>query len=171
MKLTKKGFSLSEVPQLVIVFLVVAIILGIAATVLTEVRTTQVAASVNDLKSVDKTATNVSAVEYNGDYNTLGCSSVKVYNGTNAKEVTSEFTLTSAVRSCTLRITGGNATIQGKTVEINYTKAREPYTTAYNVSSDGLSSQTSLSNWQSTWIVIVSASVILGLIYKYMLAP
>ena len=43
---SKKGFQITEVPQLVIVLLVIAIMLGIGATILTQVRTTQTLNSV-----------------------------------------------------------------------------------------------------------------------------
>jgi Tfp pilus assembly protein FimT len=45
MKMSKKGFQLTEVPQLVIVLLVIAIVLGVGATVLTQVRSTQTTGS------------------------------------------------------------------------------------------------------------------------------
>ena len=41
MKLSKKGFQLTEVPALVIVFVVVAVVMGIGATILSQVQTTQ----------------------------------------------------------------------------------------------------------------------------------
>ena len=170
MRITKKGeFSLTEVPQLVIVFLVIAIVLGVSATVLSSVQTTQTTGTASDLRSSTATATNVSAVVYNGEFNTLACSGVVVYNGTNNKVVTSEFTLTSAFQSCTARIVGGNNTIQGKTVTLNYTKTRQTFPMAYNVTTDGLNSAKSLSGWQGSWVVIMAAAIILGIIYKYML--
>ena len=168
MRINKKGFQLTEIPQLVIVLLVIAIVLGVGATVLTQVRSTQTSSSASDLRSADITATNASAVVYNGEFNTLACSGVAIYNGTNAKRVTSEFTLTSAFQSCTAQITGGNNTIQGKTVEVNYTKTRETFSLAYNVSSQGLQGQTDFSEWQATFVVILAAAVILGIIYKYL---
>ena len=85
-KISKKGFSLTEVPQLVIVFLVIAVVLGVGATVLTQVQTTQT--------------------------------------------------------------TGG---------------------AAYNITGQGITAQKSLSGWQGTWVVIVAAAIILGIIYRYML--
>ena len=85
MKMSKKGFQLTEVPQLVIVLLVIAIVLGVGATVLTQVRSTQT--------------------------------------------------------------TGG---------------------IAYNITTQGLQGQTDLSEWQTTWVVIVAAAVILGIIYRYL---
>ena len=84
--MNKKGFNITEVPQLVIVFLVIAVILGVGATVLTQVRSTQTTNSV-----------------------------------------------------------------------------------AYNMTTQGLDAQKGLSNWQGTWVVIVAAAVILGIIYRYLL--
>ena len=168
MKMSKKGFQLTEVPQLVIVLLVIAIVLGVGATVLTQIRTTQTSPSASDLRTTTITATNASAQTYNGEFNTLACTNVVVYNGTNNKVVTSEFTLTSAYQLCTAQITGGNNTIQGKTVTVNYTKTRETFSVAYNTTQQGLTAQTDLSEWQTTWVVIVAAAVILGIIYKYL---
>ena len=84
-KLSKKGFNLTEVPQLVIVLLVIAIVLGVGATVLTQIQGTQTS--------------------------------------------------------------GGRA---------------------YNITQEGLEGQTDLSEWQTTWVVIVAAAVILGIIYRYL---
>jgi hypothetical protein len=85
MRMSKKGFQLTEVPQLVIVLLVIAIVLGVGATVLTQVRSTQTAGGI-----------------------------------------------------------------------------------AYNITTQGLQGQTDLSEWQTTWVVIVAAAVILGIIYRYL---
>jgi uncharacterized protein YceK len=84
-KLSKKGFILTEVPQLVIILLVIAIVMGIGATVLTQIQGTQATGS-----------------------------------------------------------------------------------SAYNVTQDGLEAQADLSGWQTTWVVIVAAAVILGVIYQYL---
>ena len=83
--MSKKGFSLNEVPQLVIVLLVVAVVLGVGATVLTQVQTTQTS----------------------GTY-------------------------------------------------------------AYNITGEGLTGLYDLSGWQTTWVVIIAAAVILGIIYRYL---
>jgi hypothetical protein len=169
MKLSKKGFQLSEVPQMVIVLLVVAIVLGVGATVLTQMKSAGgMTGSASDLRSTTATATNASAQTYNGEYNTLGCSGVAVYNGTNNKVVTSEFTLTSAYQLCTARILAGNNTIQGKTVTINYTKSRETFSTAYNTTNQGLEAQVDFSEWQTTFIVIIAGAIVLGIIYRYL---
>ena len=42
-------------------------------------------------------------------------------------------------------------------------------TYAYNITTDGLVAQDSLSGWQSTWVVVIAAAVILGIIYAYLL--
>jgi hypothetical protein len=61
-RMNKKGFSLSAVPQLAIVLVVIAVVLGVGATVLTEVQTTQTAdtyaynATENGLSGVDTLA-------------------------------------------------------------------------------------------------------------------
>ena len=85
MKLNKKGFQLQQVPALVIVLLVIAIVLGVGATILTQVQTTQ---TTNGL--------------------------------------------------------------------------------AYNITQEGLDAQEDLSGWQGTWVVIVAAAVVLGIVGKYL---
>jgi len=83
--LGKKGFQITEVPSLVVVLLVIAIVLGVGATILTQIQTTQT-------------------------------------SGTNA----------------------------------------------YNVTQEGIDGQVSLSGWQSTWVVIVAAAVVIGIVGKYL---
>jgi len=81
MKMSKKGFQLTEVPSLVIVFVVVAVVMGIGATILSQVQTTQ---TTNSLP--------------------------------------------------------------------------------YNITGQGLTSVSTLSGWQSTWAIIVAASVVLSIL-------
>jgi hypothetical protein len=107
MKLTKKGFSLTEVPQLVIVFMVIALVLGVGATVLINIQESQCTYGFSE---------------------TYGC----------------------------LNSTGGSGGSKGTTL-------------ASNITGQGITSQKSLAGWQGTWVVIVAAAVILGIIYKYMI--
>jgi len=79
--MSKKGFQLTEVPSLVIVFVVVAVVMGIGATILSQVQTTQ---TTNSLP--------------------------------------------------------------------------------YNITGQGLTSVSTLSGWQSTWAIIVAASVVLSIL-------
>ena len=86
-KLSKKGFSLFQVPTIIIVLVVIAVTLGVGATILDNIQDTQTA----------------------GSY-------------------------------------------------------------ASNVTGDGLAGLDSLSGWQSTWVVVIAAVVILGMIgllYKF----
>jgi len=79
--MSKKGFQLTEVPSLVIVFVVVAVVMGIGATILSQVQTTQTTDSL-----------------------------------------------------------------------------------PYNITGQGLTSVSTLSGWQSTWAIIVAASVVLSIL-------
>lgn len=81
----KKAFNITEVPSLAIVLLVVAIVLGVGATILTQVQTTQ---TTNGL--------------------------------------------------------------------------------AYNITQEGLDAQEDLSDWQGTWVVIIAAAVVLGIVGRYL---
>ena len=82
---SKKGFNITEVPTLAVVLLVIAIVLGIGATILTQVQTTQTADTI-----------------------------------------------------------------------------------AYNITQEGLEAQEDLSDWQGTWVVIVAAAVVLGIVGRYL---
>lgn len=111
--LNKKGQSagLDAVPSIVITLGLIAIILGIMSTVLTQVQTTQCVS--------DSTGTYFYA--NNTCYRTLDTA---------------------------------NATERG--------------TAAYNISTQGLSAQTSMSGWQSTWAVIAAAAVVIGLVAGFL---
>ena len=84
-KMSKKGFSIMEVPSLAIVLVVIAVVLGVGATILTQVQSTQ---TTNGL--------------------------------------------------------------------------------AYNITATGLSAQEDFSDWQGTWVVIIAAAVVLGIVGKYL---
>lgn len=84
-QLTKKGFQITEVPSLVVVLLVIAIVMGIGATILAQVQQTQTTGSL-----------------------------------------------------------------------------------PYNITQDGLDGQADLSNWQGTWVVIVAAAVVIGIVGRYL---
>ena len=83
--MNKKGFQITEVPSLVVVLLVISIVLGVGATILTQIQGTQ---------------------------------------------------------------TSG--------------------TLAYNITGEGLDSQEDFSQWQGTWVVIVAAAVVIGIVGKYL---
>ena len=106
-KMSKKGFSIGEVPQLVIVLLIIAVVLGVGATVLTQVQSTQCTYTFS---------------------NTDGC----------------------------LNSTGGTGGDLGTTK-------------ASNITGLGTTGLKDLSGWQTTWVVIIAAAVILGIIYRYLL--
>lgn len=164
-RLNKKGFQLTEVPQLVIVLLVVAIVLGVSATVLTEIRgTAAMTGTATSLESDTFTADNVTVQTFNSDSDLISCGSVALYNGTNVKVVTGNFTIT----GCTALLSDDDALFNSSTITANYTKTRTTYLYAYNITTDGLASQDSFSGWQITFVVIIAAAVILGIIYRYL---
>ena len=83
--MNKKGFSITDVPQLAIVLLVIAVVLGVGATILSQIQATQTEGTV-----------------------------------------------------------------------------------PYNITQTGLESQEDLSEWQTTWVVIVAAAVVLGIVGRYL---
>ena len=84
-KMNKKGFSIMEVPSLAIVLVVIAVVLGVGATILAQVQTTQTSGSL-----------------------------------------------------------------------------------AYNITQTGLDAQGDFADWQGTWVVILAAAVVLGIVGKYL---
>ena len=40
---------------------------------------------------------------------------------------------------------------------------------AYNVTAQGISGMTSFSGWQTTWVVIISAAVVIGIVSSYLM--
>lgn len=83
--MSKKGFQITEVPTLAIVLVVIAVVLGVGATILTQVQTTQ---TTNSLP--------------------------------------------------------------------------------YNITQQGLSAQSDFAGWQGTWVVIIAAAVVLGIVGRYL---
>lgn len=83
--MNKKGFAITDVPQLAIILLVIAVVLGVGATILDQIQDTQTTGSL-----------------------------------------------------------------------------------PYNITQTGLESQEDLSDWQTTWVVIVAAAVVLGIVGRYL---
>lgn len=106
-KLHKKGFQLTEIPSLAVILLVIAILLGIGATILDSVRSSQ-------------------------------CS----------------FSYDPTTGQC-LNSTGGTGGDTGTTP-------------SFNITSQGMEAQDELSEWQGTWVVIVAAAVVLGIVGRYL---
>ena len=105
--LKKKGFTLTEVPSLVVVLLVIAIVLGAGATINTQIKANQCTYSFNETSG-----------------------------------------------EC-LNSTGGTGGTLGTTI-------------ASNITQDGLDAGESLAEWQSTWVVIIAAAVVIGIVGKYL---
>ena len=174
-KLNKKGFNLTEVPQLVIVLLVIGIVLGVGATVLTQIQGTQTSATTtrfyenstfkaNNVTAVDFTpsvlSTDASGKTY---FVASSCTSVLLTNTSNVA-VTSHFT----VVGCTALLKDAGSEYNATNIKANFTYSHNVYANDYNISQEGLEGQTDLSEWQTTWVVIVAAAVILGIIYRYL---
>lgn len=168
MKLTKKGFSITEVPMLVVTFGVIALVISMMATVLVNFKdqpSNVGSASRTDSNTV--TITNVAS--FYADYDVKGnlplsCSGVSVFNGTNAVNMTSAVTL-SGTGNCYAVV---NSTYNNTAQQFNYTETFVTYSMSYNISQDGLVAQNVLAGWQQTWVVIVASAVVLGIISAYL---
>ena len=106
-KLTKKGFTIMDVPTLAITLGIIAIVIGIMATVLVNMQSTQCEFSWDDTNQV-----------------------------------------------C-LNSTGGSGGELGLTAQ-------------YNITQQGLDAQEDFSEWQGTWVVIIAAAVVIGIVGAYL---
>jgi hypothetical protein len=166
MKLKKKAFSISEVPVLVVTFGVIALIIGMMAVVLTQLRDTGGNTGLGS-RADSNLATLTNVAVYFADYDSKGepgvsCTNVVVSYDDN--DITSAATLSGA-GNCYAAV---NATYNNSETEINYTFGFTTYSLTYNISGQGLEAQMTLSGWQTTWIVIVASAVVLGIISAYL---
>jgi hypothetical protein len=173
-KLNKKGFQLTEVPTFAVILLVLAIVLGLGATVLDNMQGTSTMTSTGSRVDDNNTftASNATSVAFydtsldrNGagwDYIVTGsCTDVSIFNSTGANN-TADFT-----------VSGCNATLSDNTQDAtshtaNYTYSFTEYNYNYNVTQTGLESQEDLSDWQPTFVVIIAAAVVLMILGKYL---
>ena len=109
---SKKGFSITQVPTLAVTLGIIAIILGLMATVLIQIQTTQ--------------------CRY-GFSTTAG----ECLNSTGG-------------------FPAGGAPNDGTSIASNITKL-------------GVASQVSFSGWQGTWVVIIAAAVVIGIVSTYLM--
>ena len=108
MKNNKKGFQLTEIPSLVIVLLVIAIVLGVGATISSNIKAGQCTYAFDEASGLCENSTG-----------------------------------------------GTGAGTLGDTI-------------ASNITQDGLDSQKSMADWQGTWVVIVAAAVVIGIVGRYL---
>ena len=171
---SKKGFNITEVPYVAVALLIIAIVIGIGATILTQVRDTSSLSSTSSLFDANSTFTtlNQTAVAFGTEnaYDGAGfvhlvansCTGTVIMNASNLADVTSDFT----VSGCTALLT--NNAINNTLVTANFTYTHNTYTVGYNISTTGLDAQKDFSDWQGTWVVILAAAVVLGIIGRYL---
>ena len=170
---SKKGFNITEVPTLAVVLLVIAIILGIGSTILTQVRDTDSMTTTSSAVDTNSTFTvsNVTAVTFGTelDYQTDGrallvantCSNVFIIK--DGVDKTANFTIV----GCTALLKSPSGS-HGDGMTANFTYSYNQYLMGYNVTTAGLDAQNDLSDWQGTWVVIVAAAVVLGIVGRYL---
>lgn len=173
-KLTKKGFMLNDIPMLAMVLVGLAIILGISATILTNMQDSDLMTGQGSVSaSATFTADNVTAQDFDSFADTYGgaalsCTSGVIYNGSNNLVVTGNFTIDTGACTAVLVDSVDSPKLNGTTKTINYTRSITTYNQAYNNTYDGLSATSDLSSWQGTWVVVIAAAVVLGIIGKYL---
>ena len=143
-------------------------------TVLTQIQGTQSSTSTRFYENSTFVADNVTAVDFTpSDVLTdsgsktyivaASCTSVLLTNTSNVA-VTSDFT----VSGCTALLKDSGSEYNATNIKANFTYTHNLYNYDYNISEEGLQGQTDFSEWQTTWVVIVAAAVILGIIYRYL---
>jgi len=172
----KKKFGLNDISMLGITFLIIAIVIGLMATVLTSMTDTsdgntgwRTTVSVSDDNNTF-VALNLTAVNFATDHSSetdfvaASCTAVKIWNATNAADITSQF----SVNGCSATLTPVDNLVDSDTVTANYTYRVYQYGAAYNNTKLGQVGLTDLSGWQSTWVVIIAAAVIIGIVGAYL---
>jgi len=172
--LSKKGFTLVEVPSLLVVLVVIAIVLGVGASILTNMQsdTAMSTTSTRFYGNSTFTAINATAVDFTPSalivdgsgkafLVTASCSGIKVSNNTNVDKTT-DFT----VSGCTALLKDNSQ--NNTNHKANFTYTYNIYYSGYNITQEGLDGQISLSGWQSTWVVIVAAAVVIGIVGRYL---
>ena len=171
--LNKKGFQLVEIPSLVIVLVTIAIVLGLSATVLFNVRQTSGMSTTSTRFYENSTfvALNSTVVDFtpselaeDGSAKTYlvsaSCTSVLLSNTT--ADITSKFT----VSGCTASLS--DILLNNTNVKANFTYRHNVYNTNYNITTQGLNAQSDMSGWQATWVVIIAAAVVIGIVGRYL---
>ena len=174
-RLSKKGFTLNEVPALAIALLIVAIVIGLGATVLVNMQETSTMTDTlsrfddnSSFVGLNETFVNFANSEW--QYTGAGyaylvpgsCSGVVIVNENN-EDTTANFT----VVGCTANMTKDDGR-HNTPFTANYTLSATGYNTNYNITQTGLEGQEDFSDWQSTWVVILAAAVIIGIVGKYL---
>lgn len=170
---SKKGFQITEVPSLIIVLIVITIVLGIGASILSNVQQTStysgLATAFYENSSfvalngteVDFTPSDI-VLDSGGKVHLVSgsCTGVILVNESHMDHTT-EFTVT----GCSALLS--NTTRNNTNYKANFTYTYNEYYIAYNITQQGMDAQYSLSSWQGTWVIIIAAAIVLGILGKY----
>ena len=168
-----------EVPTLAVTLGVIAIILGIMATIIVQMQgsiqdTTSGRTTVSnfDANNTFTTLNNSVAVDFASDHSSdatfvaNSCTGAIILNETDQAVITTSFTVSGC--SATLKTTA-NILLNNTIVTANYTYSSYEYGAAYNVTVDGLNATEDFAEWQSTWVVIIAAAIVIGIIGAYLM--
>lgn len=171
--LNKKGFQIIEIPSLLIVLLVLAIVISLSGTILSNVRQTSSMTSTSTRFYTNSTITGLlntavdftpSDILYDGTGQTYlvasSCTGAKIASG--LTDIVENYTLS----GCTLTLT--NVEYNNTKLKVNFTYTHNVYLKNYNITTDGLSSTEDFSGWQSTFVVIMAAAVVIGIVSRYL---
>ena len=173
-RLKKKGFVLQDIPQIALVLVVAALLISISAQILNTMKgTSGFAATTPTLTRTNDTftalfGTNVTfqptslVSDSAGRQHSIACSVTSIYNYS-AKVHTTNFT----VSGCQAALL--NETLNNTEIGVDYTYTHYSYGFAYNNTETGEEVQEDFSEWLPTFVVIMAAAVVLGLIGKYIM--
>ncbi len=161
---SRKGYELKDLFGLVLVFLVVAIAIGLGADVLTEIRDTQDnnQATLTDNESLTWAGNNTAiSLTTQGD---IVAGSETVYNATD-KFSTSEYVFNATAATIIFQNTT-NAT--WLTDSLNITYGYLFGSAARNITKYGLTTQITFGKWLPTIALIVIIAIIIGILIVYL---
>ena len=174
----KKGFGLTDIPNLAIVLVVFAVLLGIGAQMLGTLKSTSTMTTTgtafysnktfvaNNATAVDLTPSALLTDSYGETLFVLSsCTGVVLVNESNTEIVTGNFT----VSGCTALLSANDGTLNATNVKANFTYTYNVYNLNYNITRDGENATSDFSDWQGTFAVILAASVVLGLVALYIM--
>ena len=169
-----------EIPSYAIVVVIIAIILGLGATIITNMQTSQQDSDNQDYRftrsifdsnetftALNNTATDFSttlSAAIGDDFIAGSCSGAVIQNGSTADDITVNFT----VSGCTATLNDNTGALNNTVVTINFTYNAYAYGVSYNITQDSLDAMDDFGGWQITWVVILAAAVLIGIVVTYL---
>lgn len=158
------GRFLGNVPNIVIIVVIIALMVGVGALVVGKVRDTFLGSYTNIEHMNDTFAEINDSAEFAVTNSSYVSASWRVINGSNL-EILNETTDYNVNETPTLpTFTFLFNSTDGARVEYNTTISRDLKDVDYNVTQTGLDAISDLSDYQTTWVAVIGAIVLLGML-------